>query len=202
MAEIKTVIFDIGDVLLYFDAPKACKRFSKAGKVSFLKLWKHFFTDPTEKAYTRGEITSKAFYRHACKALQFDMPYADFKHYWNDIFWENESILPVILKLKEKYPLYVISNTNDLHYEHIRKKYKVFKHFKRLFPSHKVGARKPEPAVYRRVLEKIKYHPSETLFIDDKIKFVKGARAVGMHSVRYRGTPQLIKDLKKFGIEI
>ena len=200
--EIKAVIFDLGNVLLNFNAKKSAKRFAKNCKVPFDKVWEHFFISPTEKAYTRGEITTQQFYKFSCRALDTPVDYKTFAHYWNDIFWENKGMDSVLKKLKKNCPLYLISNTNKLHFDHIKKNFKILKHFKKTFPSHEVGHRKPEPKIYQKVLKNIRLKPEDTVFVDDVVKFVEGARAVGMHAVQFRTPQGLRRDLRKLGIKI
>ena len=199
---IKAVLFDLGNVLLNYDAAKAAKQFSKNCGVPLLKVWEHFFISPTEKAYTRGEITSKQFYEFAKAAFRISLDYKTFRHYWNDIFWENEGMEVILVSLKKNYPLYLISNTNEMHFEHIKKNFKTLRHFKKTFPSHEVGFRKPQPEIYQTVLEEIRFRPEETVFIDDVPKFVRGAKDVGMHAIRFRNKEQLTQDLRKLGIKI
>ena len=89
---IKAVIFDLGNVLLHFDAYKAARQFAKACGVPLMKVWLHFFTSSVEKDYTCGKISSYEFYRHCKRALKTPVSYKIFRHYWNDIFWENEGM--------------------------------------------------------------------------------------------------------------
>lgn len=199
---IKSVIFDLGNVLINFDAIKSGKRFAKRCKVPFEKVWEHFFISKTEKAYTRGKITSRQFYKFSCKALHAPVDYKTFSHYWNDIFWENKGMDALLRRLKKHYPLYLISNTNHLHFTHLKKKFKILRHFKKLFPSHEVGHRKPEPQIYKKVLKKISLQAEDTVFVDDIVKFVEGARAVGMHAVQFKNPKRLVRDLKKLGVKI
>lgn len=200
-SEIKAVIFDLGNVLVNYDVKKAARYFSKAGGISQYRIWAHFFLSKFEQAYTRGEISSLEFYREACKVFKKPVPYKIFKHYWNDIFWENPGMEKLLVRIKRHYPLYLISNTNALHFTHLKKHFKLLRHFKRKFPSHEVGARKPDPKIYRRVLKKIKLRPKETVFIDDMKSFIAGARKAGMHALRFRGIDRLTKDLHKLGIK-
>ncbi len=200
--EIRAVLFDLGNVLLNYDARKAGKRFAEACGVPLLKVWIHFFTSPAEKAFTRGEISCYEFYRHSKQVLKFPVNYKTFSHYWNDIFWENEGMDALLVKLKKRYPLYLISNTNKLHFEYIKKKFKILRHFKKTFPSHEVGHRKPELEIYQKVLAKIGFNPEETVFIDDVPKFVRGARKAGMHALRFRSKERLIADLRRLGVRI
>lgn len=199
---IKTVIFDMGNVLLHYDATRACRAFAKACGASFLKIWMHVLTSPVEKAYTRGEISTRQFYKHCQSIFKTPVSLENFKKYWNEIFWENPGMEKILKRLKQRYPLFVISNTNDMHFEYICAQFPILRHFDRLFPSHKVGARKPDALIYQRVLKAIKFKPEETVFVDDVPKFVRGARKVGMHAVRFRSNEQLVRDLKKLGVRI
>jgi len=197
---IKAVIFDLGNVLVNYDVRKAARRFSEAGGISQLRIWAHFFLSSFEQAYTRGEISTREFYEAATRIFKNPIPYETFKHYWNDIFWENPGMERLLIRLKKHYPLYLISNTNALHFTYIKKHFKLLRHFKKMFPSHEVGARKPETRIYKRVLRKIRLRPEQTVFIDDMKSFIEGAKRAGMNTVRFRSLKQLIRDLKQFGI--
>ncbi len=198
--KIKTVIFDMGNVLLHYDATKACKSFARVCQTPFLRVWLHFFTSSVEKAYTRGEMSSREFYKHSVKILKTPISYTEFKRYWNEIFWENEGMEKILKRLKKHYPLYVISNTNDMHFEYIKAQFPILKNFKKLFPSHQVGARKPEAIIYEKVLKRIGCLPEEAVFIDDVPKFVRAARNVGMQAIRFRNNDQLVRDLKRMKV--
>ena len=198
--KIKAVIFDLGNVLVNYDVEKAAKRFSAASGLSTREIWKRFFLSKFEQAYTRGEISTREFHDIACKTLGVSMSLAIFRHYWNDIFWENPGMDRLLERIKKHYPLYLISNTNALHFTFLKKHFKLLRHFKRRFPSHEVGARKPDLKIYRRVLRKIGLRPEETVFIDDMKSFIEGARKAGMHAILFEGRPALIKTLRKLGI--
>lgn len=198
--EIKAVIFDLGNVLVNHDVEKAARRFSTASGLSTREIWKRFFLSKFEQAYTRGELSTCEFHRIACKTLGVHIPLATFSHYWNDIFWENPGMDKLLARIKKHYPLYLISNTNALHYNHIKKKYKLLRHFDWTFPSHEVGARKPDLKIYRRVLKKIGLRPEETVFIDDMKSFIAGARKVGMHAIHFKGRPALLTALRRLDI--
>ena len=200
---IKAVIFDVGNVLIHYDAVRAARRFSKEAHIPFEKVRRHFFTSKVEKAYTRGEISTREFFRHSRKAFKSKVDFSTFAGLWNDIFWENKGIRPILRGLSRRYPLYLISNTNQLHFDHVRKEFpQVFRHFKRTFPSHLMGRRKPDPKVYWKVLRSIKLRPEETVFIDDMPRFIEAAKKVGMKGICFRSNTQLKKELRKIGIEV
>lgn len=199
---IRSVIFDLGNVLIRFNAKRAVKRFAKASNTPVPVLWDHFFTSEIEKSYTRGEISSRDFYAHSKKVFGSPLTYKEFSHYWNDIFWENPGMDSLLEKLKTNYPLYLISNTNDLHFKYILQRFKILRHFKKTFPSHKVGHRKPNAEIYLHVLEKIRLKPEETVFVDDMPAFVEAAQKVGMHAVQFKSKQGLVKSLKELGLKV
>ena len=109
----------------------------------------------------------------------------------------------LLAELKKRYPLYLLSNTNAMHFDHIRKTYPhLFRHFRIAFPSHRVGHRKPDRQIYDAVLARIGLRPEDTIFIDDSPKFIEGAKKVGIHGILFRNILQLKKELKKYSIHV
>ena len=202
--KIKSVIFDLGNVLALHDARIAARRYARITGMTFQEVWDGVLTSKTEKAYTRGKITSYQFFRYVKKLgkKEAKLSYTEFRDIWNEIFTENPGMEPVLKKLKKHYPLYLISNTNAMHYRYLVKKYwHLLRHFRRRFASHEVGARKPDPEIYRRVLKAVKLKPEHTVFIDDHPGFIAGARAVGMNGIIFKSPKQLLRDLKKLGVQ-
>lgn len=192
----------MGNVLLRYDLRKAAERFARDCNVPLFRLWFHFLTSSAEKEYSCGKISSQEFFRRATKSLGIKISYAKFRHYWNHIFRENPGMESVLVRLKRHYPLYLLSNTNAMHYEHIKKKYRILKHFKLRFASHEVGCRKPDEKIFRKVLKRTRLKPWEAVFIDDMPQFIAGAKKVGLHTVWFRNKGQMIRDLRRLGIEI
>jgi putative hydrolase of the HAD superfamily len=59
-----------------------------------------------------------------------------------------------------------------------------------------LGARKPDPAVYLRLLDRYHRRPEEALFIDDSERNVRGAREAGLRGLRFTSASELIEQLK------
>lgn len=202
-SELKAIIFDLGNVLIHFDARRSAERFAREAQVPVEKVWRHFFTSRVEKAYTRGEITTREFFQHAKLAFHSSINFADFSKLWNDIFWENRGIRPILKKLSRRYSLYLISNTNALHFNHVRRRFpQIFRHFRRAFPSHFMGHRKPDPKIFWKVLRAIRLQPEEAVFIDDTANFVEAAKKVGMKGIRFRSNAQLKRELRKLRVKL
>lgn len=197
---IKAILFDMGNVLIFFNARRSSKAFAEAVGIPEDKIWQTFFISELERSYTRGEISSEEFFRKASEYFPSQIDFATFAHLWNDIFTENHEMTDLVKKLKKHYPLYLISNTNDLHFEYVRSKFGVLHHFTKCFPSHLVGHRKPDQAMFMHVLDKIRLRPQETVFIDDVADFVEAARRVGIHGIQFTSRPALEQELKKLDV--
>ncbi len=199
-AQVKAILFDMGNVLVFFDAKRSSKAFSEAVGVPEDKVWKTFFVSDLERSYTRGEISSEDFYRRVSEHFPSKLDFAAFTRLWNDIFTENREMDPLLRKLKKRYPLYLISNTNDLHFEHIKTEFRILSHFTKCFPSHVVGHRKPDRAMFEHVLKEIKLRPEETIFIDDIDEFLRSAESLGIRGVKFTSRAGLEKELKRLNI--
>ncbi|OGW85290.1 MAG: hypothetical protein A3C35_05005 [Omnitrophica bacterium RIFCSPHIGHO2_02_FULL_46_11] len=201
LTNIKAILFDMGNVLIFFDAKRSSKAFSEAVGVPEDKIWKTFFVSDLERAYTRGEISSEDFFRKVSGHFPQKIDFATFAKLWNDIFTENREMRDLLKKLKKHYPLYLISNTNDLHFEYVRAQYEILHHFTKCFPSHVVGHRKPDRAMFEHVLLEIKLKPDETIFIDDISEFVESAKNLGIHGIQFTSRQALENDLRRLGIQ-
>lgn len=199
-APVKAILFDMGNVLVFFDAKRSSKAFSEAVGVPEDKVWKTFFVSDLERSYTRGEISSEDFYRRVSEHFPSKLDFAAFARLWNDIFTENREIDPLLRKLKKRYPLYLISNTNDLHFEHIKTEFRILDHFTKCFPSHLVGHRKPDRAMFEHVLQEIKLRPEQTIFIDDIDEFLRSAESIGIRGIKFTSHAALEQELKRLQI--
>lgn len=104
--------------------------------------------------------------------------------------------------MKPKYKIAICSNTvSDLFYELLDKN-----HIRELFDvivtSSEIGMVKPNPDIYKHVLSKLNVEADEALFIDDRLRNIDGAKAVGIEGIVFSDTNVLIEDLKKFGVTL
>ena len=60
---------------------------------------------------------------------------------------------------------------------------------------------KPDPAIYHLILDRYHLKAQECVFIDDTQANVDGARAVGIHALRFENQAQAKEELKKLGVE-
>jgi HAD superfamily hydrolase (TIGR01509 family) len=196
---IRAIVFDIGNVLLRFDFNIALQKLARRctpKAAAILEL-----IEPAKVAYESGRLTRAAFYEEIRGLVQYTGTEAEFVGAWEDIFTENEPMLALVAQLYGKLPLYLLSNTNDMHIDYILRRYPVFGLFTDAVYSHKAGASKPDAAIFEIAARQFGVRPAEALFIDDLLANVEAARAVGFrtHHYHHERHEALVKELQGLG---
>lgn len=184
---IKAVIFDIGGVLRNnIDV----KRFWKSSKGS-KRLREDFGT---------GKLSIKEFISKGSKLLNLSEE-EFFKEYKKA--YDNTRLNKKVFNIYKKIRLnkYLLSDTNPLHTNFEKKKYKKIA-AKKIFLSHNIGMRKNKVETFKFIIKKAKLNPEEVIMIDDEPKNLDNAKKLGMCTILFKNAKQLKKDLKKFGINI
>ncbi|MFA6092370.1 MAG: HAD family phosphatase [Elusimicrobiota bacterium] len=198
-SQVRAVFFDIGNVLLHFDAKEILRRFAFAvgrpPKGLNELLWAGRLVDRLE----RGKLSSRHLYK-AFQDLGYSGTYPEFRGLWCGIFTLDRPTEKLLERTARKVPVYLLSNTNELHYEHIKKSYSFPGRTRGALLSHRLGVRKPEAAIYEAALRRARVLPQEALFIDDLPKNVAGARRSGLQAVLYRGAKNLARSLRARGV--
>jgi putative hydrolase of the HAD superfamily len=204
---LPALIFDFGNVIGFFDHMKVYDRFAPRlgmdGNALAGFLLKRGFIDLLVE-FECGRIDAIAFAERTMTMTGLVIPHEEFCEAWNDIFWLNESLAPLIPWLKAQgHRLVLGSNTNILHSKHYSRQFAAtLDHFDRLIFSHDVGAMKPAPAFYRACVEAAGVPASSCIFVDDLKENVEAARKAGLSGHVYTSTPELIVELARLGVEV
>ena len=187
-SKVKNIVFDLGVVLFDLDYRLTITAFEQLGVVNHQELFSEAGQLLLFDQFERGEIGVEDFIGGMQSNLPRKVDDQLIVDAWNAMLLGfPQSSIDLLVALRPHYNLYLLSNTNDLHFTrfheviHEQHGLKGLEHFfSGLYYSHKVGARKPEPEFYLNLMEREGLSPSETLFIDDMKKNVAGADAVGM----------------------
>ena len=115
--------------------------------------------------------------------------------------------LAILPALKLQYRTYLFSNTNSIHYQYFVQYCQTStglllnQQFHKAYYSHLFGQRKPDAASYQFILEENGLLPSETLFIDDTLKNIEGAKAVGLQTLWLQANQMVEVELPKYLME-
>lgn len=200
---LKTCLFDLGNVLLFFSHEKMCRQMGALCGRTEKEIRQLVFVPKHHLRYERGEWTEGEFHRWFEELVGCSISLEDLRIATADIFVPNESILPVLDRLKQSgYRLVLLSNTNETHIELIRARYDVLERFDELVLSYQVGAVKPEAKIFETALTKIGCAPKECFYTDDIMEYVEKGRSFGLQAEPFTTTERLVEQLRERGIEL
>jgi len=198
---VKTVIFDFGKVISFFDHRLASRRLAAWTDLPEPDLHAYLFGGALEDDYESGRLSTDAFLAKVHADCRLRCTTDELAQAYSDIFWPNEDVCALLPRLKRDHRLLLLSNTNDLHARWFLPQYRAeFRSFDALVLSHEVGHRKPKREVFEHCQRLAGCAPDECLFIDDLPANVEGARAFGWQGLVYRTAEALRQDLVDHGV--
>lgn len=196
---IKNIIFDYGGVIINIDFNLTIRAFKELG-----------FTDIEEVVFQgkgselllemeKGKLSHSEFYDEVRRLSGLKLTDNEIKIAWNALLLDMPTErMNTLKKLKSQYKIFLLSNTNSIHYEHyaadLKNKFG-YSDFNNLFDkawfSFNIGMAKPEEDIFCFAIKDANIDPNETLYIDDLEKNVRAAEKTGMRG--YFLTPE--KDI-------
>lgn len=192
-SKIKNVVFDLGGVLINLDFDNCLDAFRKAGFQDIEKQACQYGGKGIFSQFELGEITPSAF-REAVRKKVSEPLGDDYKidAMWNlmlrDIPREK---LDLLLELRGRYMVYLLSNTNQIHWDYACKElftyrgFRVNDFFEDTFLSFEMHKAKPDPDIFTQMMKEANILPEETFFIDDSEANCQAATALGIRSYHY-----------------
>ena len=200
-SKVEVLVFDMGHVFVDFDWGVVCEGFCRISGRTPEELRKGF-RRVAALGYESGRISTEGFLAELNRYLDATISLDQFKQLWNATFHENEEMAVLLTNLKEQRPLYLLSNTNEIHFEHLESKFNVTRHFTEVILSYRVGCSKPEADIYHEVLRRSGKNAERCLFVDDLEANVEAARAIGMNALQFKSVQQLKSDLAGYGFKV
>jgi HAD superfamily hydrolase (TIGR01509 family) len=187
---IKNIVFDLGGVLLNLDYNKTAEAFKELGYNNFDAMYSQFKADELFEKLEMGKVSEQDFFTVLQKVA--DKPITDEQliEAWCAMLLDfRTDSLTYLETLSKKYKLYLLSNTNSIHFAAFHRLFKkqlgnIFldDYFTKAYYSHCIGLRKPHKKVYEFIVKDAGLVPSETLFIDDSWPNLAEAEAMGMRT--------------------
>lgn len=199
-APVKAVFFDIGGVLLRFDLGGLLKEIAWARGASAWKVAKMVWSRKLIDEVERGRLDGPDLLEAIQQETGYEGGFEDFRRAWNGHFRLDQQVAALFRRAARRGPAFLLSNTNPLHWDHIRRRYAFAREATGAVLSHEVGARKPERAIYDAAVKLAGCAASECAFFDDLKENVAGAKAAGLRAFLYKDAARLEKDLSQLGI--
>jgi len=190
MTSYKNIIFDLGGVILNIDYNLTAKAFKKLGIENYNELYTQFNQISLFDDLEIGKITPNIFRTKIKELCKINISDTKIDNAWNAMLLDfPKERLDLLNKLKNKYRLFLLSNTNEIHLidyqKQLQDKFNINnlgEFFEKEYYSHVVGLRKPNREIFEMVLNENNLIASETLFIDDSIQHIEGAKLVGINA--------------------
>lgn len=205
MNGIRNIIFDLGGVVINIDYERTRKAFMELGIHDFDQRYSQFSQTEVFDRFDVGKCTPDEFFSEIKKWAPEQVSRQDLENAWNEMLLDlPEENLELLKQMKARYRTFLLSNTNETHIRYyfglVKEWYGVENldpFFEKAYYSHVLGKRKPNPETYLHILEINGLNASETLFIDDTLMHVEGARKAGLKAYHLVRPHTLTSFLKK-----
>jgi FMN phosphatase YigB (HAD superfamily) len=202
MPRISAIVFDIGNVLTPFNyarlVDEAASRTGR-GEAELLAA-----TEALRHAYETGAVDTPGFLTMFNDVTYGRFTRGELARLWVEIFTENGPMTALARWFAARLPVFLLSNTNELHLDYLRRTFPVFSVFHGGVFSHLAGAMKPDPRIYAAAERELAVRPAETLFIDDMPANIAAARAHGFIAELYdlREHAAFVEKLAALGLPL
>lgn len=153
--------------------------------------------------YETGKLSTSEFFNRLSHRLDGSFDEALLHAAWHAVLaGEIDGMRAIAEHLSRQTKLFLLSNTNELHFTYARKKFSILKFFTDYFVSYQIGVMKPSVQIYQHAVRSIGIKASELLFIDDIEQNIRGGEQVGMRGYLFTGIAPLRSKLQEEGFHI
>lgn len=198
---IRSLIFDLGRVIVPFDFRRGYARMSERCRLPPDEIRARLVSDGLVREFECGRMDGHEFHRRVARLLESEVGFDEFREIWFSVFLP-ETLIPdgLLKELHSRCRTVLLSNTNAIHFEMIRERYPILRHFDAFVLSYEAGAMKPEPRIYEMAVKAAGCAPQECFFTDDIPEYVEGALRMGIDAVLFEGAAKLEQELRVRGV--
>lgn len=198
---IRTVIFDLGRVLVPFDFQRGYRAMSEHCGLPPEEVRARLGRDSLVNGFESGEFDGPEFVRRVAALLDTQISYDRFSEIWSSVFLP-DTLIPesMVEGIRRNYRTVLLSNTNPIHFAMLSDTYPILRHFDAYVLSHEVKAMKPLPRIYEAAIAQAQCAPPECFFTDDVAEYVEGAKRAGIDAVQFQNHAQIEMELRARGV--
>jgi len=190
---MRVMLLDIGNVILNFDFSVFCKKLSHGDKAKESFILNKYCNGKYKENFDRGNLSPSEFFNMIEVDTQVDS--ASIIKYWKNIFSEVDGGCESIDKLKKYYSIWIVSDTDPVHFDYFLNKYSGAGRFDRHYTSFSIGILKNDPGFFRHILKSGGLSPSDCILVDDKYDNCNVANLAGIESILFRDWNSAQKNL-------
>ena len=202
---IKTIIFDLGGVLIDWNPEYLYLDIFEGDRVKMNAFFEQVCTMDWNENQDAGYPLSKATEDRIALFPEYETLIKIYYGRWEEML--GEAITGSVQILKKlindpKFRVVALTNWSAETFPVALKRFDFLHWFEGIVVSGTEKTRKPYPEIYQVTLDRFNIAPSETLFIDDNLRNIKGAEAIGINGIHFSTPEKLITDLNNFKIKL
>ena len=201
---ITTIIFDLGGVLIDWNPRYVYRRiFDTEEEIDW--FFENICTNEWNEMQDAGRSLKEATEELVSKYPEHEMEVRAYYDRWEEMLGGPiHETVEILRSLKEtkKYKMYALTNWSAETFPVALRRYDFLHWFDGIVMSGEERTRKPFPEIYQALLDRFKINSSEAVFIDDSLRNIKGAEAMGIAGIHFQSPQQLLLDLKQSHISI
>jgi FMN phosphatase YigB (HAD superfamily) len=197
---IRNLVFDVGNVLVKLHYQSFVGYLVKSGvDMSDLPTW---LKSVDLEGHERGDVPGQVLLDRIAGMAARPMDPAELHAQWLSMFERWDEMFALASGLMADYRVYLLSNIGDMHWAHLDSLYGLDTLVHGACASFRVGAIKPQAAIYRKAEAMFELDPAATVFIDDLLPNVTGARECGWHAIHHTDAGVTRSQLRAFGVKL
>ena len=204
LKNIETIIFDLGGVIIDLDSKSVIDQFQRYSDKTARDIIRLISQSQDLIDYETGKMSDSDFCQTVNKLLHTELSQASFETIWNSFLGNiKQDKLHLMLALKDQFNLLILSNTNAIHQRSFDQRVGELISTRIMsdmvhtaYYSHELGLRKPDPNIYKRVIDLQNLNPTRTLFFDDRNENINMAQDFGIQAILVEYSDQILDQLK------
>lgn len=198
---VRTILLDMGNVLVFFSHERMCTQLGELCGKSAAEMRTILLGTELQLDFERGRHSELEFCELLSERVGVSLDLPAVRTAASDIFWHHDDMLPILAGLKQHgYRLVLLSNTSISHFRWIQERYQFLNYFDDCVVSYEAGAIKPEPRIYEVALSKIQCAPEECFYTDDIPDYIAAARQFGLQAEVFQNAVTFQDHLRQRGI--
>lgn len=198
----RLVIFDVGGVLVRLEPRRFLAKLAQDSGKPVEELEQHVMAPKLVEALELGQLSPGQFFERLQRQVGTGWTFKEFVAAWNSILSENTDTTWLLQRMRQRYQLLAMSNTNPLHHEYILRTWPVFAHLHHWVTSYEAGYRKPEPQMYQFALRQADVPPNAAVFVDDIEGHVAVAKRLGLTAIHFTSGLELEREFREVGLHV
>jgi FMN phosphatase YigB (HAD superfamily) len=187
------ILLDIGNVIVSVDFEPFCRAASRDGTTGPGRIRNRYCDSALKDRLDRGMVAPGEFLGMLAEDPEtVDMPLPFFRNAWQRIFTPVPGSEEGIASLREHHEIWIMSDTDPLHFAYLIDAYPVMRGHDRYFLSYEHGLLKRDAEAFLHVLGNSVHDPGQFILVDDRSVNIESCRRVGMEGILFSNWSEVL----------